>query len=75
MTQLHGLLSAKERIDRLKGMGIETPTELRAALREYIGLKEEAKRDKIKEMEFPWSAARMTGSTSPDAGSHGGSDD
>lgn len=52
VTQLHGLLSAKERIDRLKGMGIETPTELRAALREYIGLKEEAKRDKIREMEL-----------------------
>lgn len=37
---------------RLAGMNIETPAELRAALREFIGLRETAKQpDKIKEME------------------------
>lgn len=37
---------------RLAGMGLETPAELRAALREYIGLREAPKEaDKIKEME------------------------
>lgn len=37
---------------RLAGMNIETPAELRAALREFIGLRETAKQpDKIKQME------------------------
>lgn len=37
---------------RLAGMNIETPAELRAALREFIGLRETAKEpDKIKQME------------------------
>lgn len=41
-----------ERLKRLSGMGIETAPEYRAALREFISLKEEAKApDKIKELE------------------------
>jgi len=44
--------SAYDKRKRLAGMGIETPAELRAALREFIGLREQAKApDKIKEME------------------------
>ena len=45
-------VSAHDRIKRLAGMGIETPAELRAAAREYIGLLEAPKAlDKVKELE------------------------
>lgn len=44
--------SAYEKRKRLAAMGIETPAELRAALREFIGLREAPKEaDKIKQME------------------------
>jgi Large polyvalent protein associated domain 38 len=44
--------NAYENRKRLAGMGIETPSELRAALREFISLKENVEQpDKIKEME------------------------
>lgn len=41
-----------EKLKRLSGMGIETPAELRAALREFIGLREVAEQpSKIKQLE------------------------
>ncbi|MDP1771967.1 MAG: hypothetical protein Q8L15_06760, partial [Methylobacter sp.] len=44
--------NAYDKRKRLAGMGIETPAELRSALREFIGLREAPKEaDKIKEME------------------------
>lgn len=44
--------TAHDKLKRLAGMGIETPAELRAAVREFIGLREAPKEaDKIKEME------------------------
>ncbi|NCC37431.1 MAG: hypothetical protein EOM24_36280, partial [Chloroflexia bacterium] len=43
---------AHERVQALKRLGIETPAELRAALREFIGLRETAKElDKVKQLE------------------------
>lgn len=46
------LALAHERRKRLAAMNIETPAELRAAMREYIGLKQYAKQpDKIQELE------------------------
>lgn len=43
---------AKETKDRLNAMGINTPTELRAALREYVSMREEPKgEDEIKALE------------------------
>ncbi|OWY39386.1 hypothetical protein CEK28_08690 [Xenophilus sp. AP218F] len=47
-----GLLTTAEQLKRLAGMGIETATELRAALREYIGLREApAAPDQVKQLE------------------------
>ncbi|MDH5297870.1 MAG: hypothetical protein OEV91_02520 [Desulfobulbaceae bacterium] len=44
--------TTRDRLKRLAGMGIETPAELRAAAREYIGLREAPKAaDKVKELE------------------------
>jgi len=47
---------------RLSGMGIETPAELRAAVREYIGLMQPAEKpDKIKQMEREMIGRRNDG--------------
>ncbi len=44
--------NAYDKRKRLAGMGIETPAELRAAVREFIGLRQAAKApDKVKELE------------------------
>lgn len=43
---------AKQRLDAFKRMGIETPQEMRTALREFIGLKQAVKApDRVKELE------------------------
>ena len=54
--------NAYENRKRLAGMGIETPSELRAALREFIELSETPKQpDKIKEMERAMIGRRNDG--------------
>lgn len=54
--------SAYDNLKRLSALGIETPAEFRAALREFIGLKEEAaKPDKVKEMERAMIGRRNDG--------------
>lgn len=58
----HQFVSAYDKRKRLSGMGIETPSELRAALREFIGLAEAPKQaDKIKEMERAMIGRRNDG--------------
>lgn len=53
---------AYERRKQLTSMGIETPAEFRAALREFIGLREQAaEADKIKEMERAMIGRRNDG--------------
>lgn len=46
--QLSGMRQKRKTLAR---MGIETPAEYRTALREFIGLQEEAKQDKVRELE------------------------
>lgn len=54
--------SAYDKRKRLAGIGIETPAELRAALREFIALREAPKEaDKIKEMERAMIGRRNDG--------------
>lgn len=54
--------AAHEKLTRLKSMGIETLPEFRAALREFVKLREEqAKPDKIKEMERAMIGRRKDG--------------
>ena len=51
-----------ERLGRLKGIGIETPAELRAALREFVTLQQTAAPpDKIKELERKMVGRRQDG--------------
>jgi len=54
--------TTRDRLKRLAGMGIETPAELRAAAREYIGLREAPKAaDKVKELERAMIGRRNDG--------------
>ena len=54
--------TAHDKLKRLAGMGIETPAELRAAVREFIGLREAPKEaDKIKQMEREMIGRRNDG--------------
>ena len=46
--QLSGMRQKRKALAR---MGIETPAEYRTALREFIGLQEEARQDKVRELE------------------------
>lgn len=50
---------ARDQQARLKSMGIETPAELRAAVREFIDAMEVAKQNKVRELELAMSGRRV----------------
>lgn len=53
--------TAYDRLNALKRIGIETPSEYRSALREFIGLQERAVVNKVREMELAMAGRKNDG--------------
>ncbi len=53
--------TAHDRLNALKRIGIETPSEYRSALREFIGLQERAIVNKVREMELAMAGRKNDG--------------